>query len=269
MKPKFPTCALLAFLALAPFATAQITDDFTPGHGLADGGTYTGVAENGWTTPWLLKRPHPSVMLDRDVLDSNPLIKGGGNHLVVSGVATSAGIWGIARQFAPFPNREYNYVRRDRSHVIRLNLRFDDLSGWSSGEDVAVGDGQSANENNGIGPQSSFMLRAHYSDTGGARGNHWAVYDGQRDGTFDRNRYVDTGIPLVAGVTYTITLRIRPATRSWIATIEDGTRSFTSGTLGFRAGGYGTGILTIIRTTNESSDATTFSLDNVVIDDGD
>lgn len=269
MNPRLiATGFLSACLGLTSVASAQIIEDFSAGHGLAPGGGYTGDATDGWSSPWLPKRADSSVTVDRDVVDTNPLVRGGGNYLLISGISVVPGVWGVSRQYAVHPNREYRNVRRDRAHVIRFDLRIDDLSGWSKGEDFAIGDAQSAQENYGLGPISTIAIRAHQSDTGSAKANRWAVYDGNRDGTFQSSRYIDTGISLTTGVTYTFIIRMRPATRSWIVTIDDGTQRFTSGLLGFRAGGLGSGILSFFRTTNSRNDATTFSLDNLLIEDG-
>lgn len=263
------TGSLVALLGLSSPASAQITENFSAGHGLAPGGAYTGETGGGWTTPWLPKRPFPSVAVDRDVVDTAPLVRGGGRYLVVSGVPTSPGVWGISRQYAPFPNREYQGVRRDRSHVIRFNIRIDELSGWSRGENFTIGESAAPLELAGLGPNSAFFIRVHRDPVGTAPANSWALYNGARDGTFDPSRYVDSGIPLVFGLTYTFTVRLRPETRSWFATIEDGSRTYTSPSLGYRAGGLGTGVLTFIREGGRSDDFTTFSLDNLLIDDGD
>lgn len=255
-------------LATAAAAFAQITEDFSAGHGQAPGGAYSGDVNAGWITPWLPKRPFPSVAVDRDITDAAPLARGSGNYLVVSGAPVGSGIWGIARQYAPYPNREYSGVRRDRPHVIRVNLRIDELAGWSGGESFTFGESIATTEPVGLGPQSSFYIRVHRDKIGSAAAGSWALYDGARDGSSDANRFVDSGIPLVFGVTYTFTIRLRPDTRSWIATIEDGTRSYTSPTLGYRSGGYGTGVLAFFREGAAKNDLTTFSIDNIVIEDG-
>jgi hypothetical protein len=214
----------------------------------------------------MVKRPNPGVAIDRDVIDTQPLQAGAGNYLQVSGVSYTPGIWGIARQYAPYPNREYKWVRRDRPHVIKLLFRVDDLGGWSRGENVTIGESQATTEILGVGPLGTFFVRAHHSPTGTAGAETWALYNGVRDGTFKADRYVDSGIPLKVGTTYSFTFRLNPRDRSWQATIQDGQRSYTSDWLGYRAGGLGTGILAFLREANANDDLTTFSIDEIVID---
>ncbi len=268
MKPRLCLRFFIASVALAAAARAQIVEDFSQGHGDDPGGAYVGRAGGGWTTPWMLKRVLPVSTVDRDVTDLNPLVPGGGNYLSVSGVATKPGIWGISRQFAPVPSRVYNGIRRDANHTIRFDLRIDELGGWSRGEEITIGDSFTTAQYDGVGQATSFFIRAYQGGDGNARPDSWALFDGTRDGKFNSARYVDTGIPLVVGATYRFTIRLYPETRSWSATISDGTRTYTSGSLGYRAAGLGTGVFTIFRTTNQSTDSTTLSLDNIRIDDG-
>jgi len=258
----------LASLTFTPIGRAQISDDFSAGHGVATGGAYSGEAGNGWSTPWLPKRLNSSIAVDRDILDSEPLVPTSGYYLVVSGLPSNSGIWGIARQFAPYPDRELSGVRRDRSHVISFHFRVDELTGWSQGDAFTIGESMSIQDKQGLGPQSSFFIRAHFNKVGSVAAGTWALYNGVRDGSSDINRFIDSGIPLVTGITYKFSIHLRPDTRSWMATIEDGTRRFTSELLGYRTGGLGTGVLAFFREGVSVTDSTTFSLDSLLSRDG-
>lgn len=257
-----------AFVSLTALSHGQIIDDFSNGQGAAPGGAYVGQASSGWTTPWMIKRVLPDCAVDRDVSDQSPLVQGGGNYLFVSGVANKPGIWGVSRQFAPVPTRNYNGVRRAANHTIRFDLRVDELGGWSHGENITIGDSFSPAQNDGMGPPSAYFIRVHKSGEGRARPDTWALYDGTRDGKFNSSNYVDSGMTLTVGVTYSFTIRLYPDARTWTATIKEGNRSYTSGMLGYRAAGFGTGVFSIFRTTNQSTDSTAMSLDNIRIDDG-
>jgi hypothetical protein len=259
---------IAALCAFGSTVSGQITEDFSPGHGNVPGGLFTGKAEGGWNTGWLVKRPNTSVAVDRDVIDSFPLAAGTGNYLQVSGVPASYGIWGIARQFAQYPNREYKWVRRDRPYTINFLFRVDDLGGWSRGDSVTIGEANSSAELMGTGVMSAFLLSAHHSPSGAVLPGHWALYDGTRDGKLSVDRFVDTGMRLRVGITYAFSIRINPLNLSWQVTINDGEQVYTSDWLGFRAGGLGTGMLAFLRSTNSAGDFTSFSIDNLVIDSG-
>lgn len=260
-------------LAAALPASAQIVADFTTP------GTYTenlftdaaADTSSGWATAgWLLKRNADitSVAINRNVIDTTPLVAGGGNYLSVSTTNTHTGglLLGVARQYAPLVSTDYNGVIRNQDHSISFDFRVDELTNFTGGN-FTIGDAANTTVTNGLSSASAWWLRAHAVNTGSALAGKWAVYNGPRNGTFNAANYIDTGVDFAVGVTYTISINLEPETRDWTMSINGSNgQEFISGTLGFRTSAFSpTGILSFFRESAAVGSVTSFSIDNISI----
>ena len=100
----------------------------------------------------------------------------------------------------------------------------------------------------------------------------WVFYDGGRDrGDRSAERNVASDIAVITGEVYDFTIEVDPETQSYIATVSDGTDSFTTGTLGWWTNCLEIGGLLVFdtRAGDVADDLTPehriFSLDDVVI----
>jgi hypothetical protein len=268
MKPTLSILLLVAFLNASVPASAQIVADFTAGQESDPPDEYADAANGDWASPWVPKRADPQAGVARNVIDTAPLSADGGKYLSVTTntAKSSFGIFGVSRRYAENPKMEYNGVIRNQPHTISFQFRIDELSDFHGRSCITIGDLTRNDEVSGIDNNSAWCLRAHATASGSANEFEWAVYNGDRDGTFDVNKYVNTGIALATGVTYTVKIELVPESGDWTISLSDGTKSFTSEVLGFRTQNHlPTGCLGFYRESVPANSLTAFSLDNVVI----
>ena len=80
---------------------------------------------------------------------------------------------------------------------------------------------------------SSFTVRVNHDDDSTLTAGMWSLYDGVPTDT-DFYHFIDTGIAVQQGTTYSFLLTVRPADREYDATISWDSNSQTFSDLGFR-----------------------------------
>lgn len=245
------TCvALIAVFVSFHKASAQeplVKAGFTDGNGAGSVDQFPGITGLGWSGGW-------STLAAGDLThDSNtptvttaaPL-NAGGNYLKVcinnenvSPQTYSGG--GIGRQYvnyAALDPIDHSQINLARVHRVEFDYRVDSKAGWGSGDAINIFDSFQMNPLLQSGSDSwTWLIRVLGASQGGGVANKWAVYNGPRNGAaYDAARLVDTGMAVVDGHVYHITVDIRPATRTWAVRFEDvtaGTSTALFDNLGF------------------------------------
>lgn len=264
-----PLLTGLAVLALGTVANASVVANFTDGTGTSSPDSYTGAAGAGWVGAWSLSNASPSAG-NGTVTNTSPLTPSGGNYLSISTSSTSGGA-------ASAWTRQYGagVIALNAVHTISWSFRVDETigTGFNGGNDRYQFYG---NRNNSSGFNSSSTVNEWFVFASGATpatangtfvAKNWEFYSGGATTAFGDGTIVDSGITLVTGTTYYFTIVNDPTTRTYVATVSDGTNSFTSGTLNWRdrtagsSGGYFTASM-VSTTANEVRSA---SIDDVLI----
>ncbi|HYE18408.1 MAG TPA: PEP-CTERM sorting domain-containing protein [Tepidisphaeraceae bacterium] len=243
-------------------ARAAIVADFTDGNGTALPDQWTGVAGSGWATAW----GSSGSAAGTGVVNTSPL-DGGGNYLqFVDNTATTPAY--IRRQYATSGD-----VNITQPYRISLRYRFDGT----------MGDFTAFNDRLAIFGDPGAVTSSATSNTwlvGVAGGNsgasasqsvfpgNWYMYDNNGSTDFATSNMVDTGLALVGGRVYGITVDVDPTTGTYDATIDDGVNpAFTASDLTFRrgAGASSASWFHVSGNATAATDNSAFSLDGVVI----
>ncbi|GAA5483202.1 PEP-CTERM sorting domain-containing protein [Haloferula sargassicola] len=223
------TCCLAALITGASWSSGAIIADFTDGNGASSVDQYQGIAGDGWDGPWGTSTS--TADLTGSVVNSSPL-NGGGNYLSSTLTATGAS-GGRGIQFRNY--NDFGDVNVSAAHTISFDIRVDSsLATFNSGIDYfqmydRIGGTDFANT-------GAWLVRAFGADvenlgTTAVVGGNWAIYNGNKDGSFSNTNFVDTGVPLVAGNVYHFDVTLDPTIAEYSVTINGGT---TFSGLGFR-----------------------------------
>ncbi len=119
----------------------------------------------------------------------------------------------------------------------------------------------------GVGADSTFIIRAFGAASGSANAKEWAFYNGTSNNAgYNNNLFVNSGMTLEAGVTYSFVVDIDYATLTYNATISNGAASVSATGLGWRTSiDHDQSWIVFNSKQNASSDAFTYSIDNVSI----
>ncbi len=233
-------------------AAIVVSEDFSSG--TLSGGT-------GWLAgSWTALRTSPVAPVVSSV---NPLTPGSGNYLPVVANTTQQQTHGVSRTIPT--------VVATNAHTITFDWRLDtsltDFASWTD----RVHFGASNGDVNST-PNFSWLVgvaAASNSTANVVPAGKWYVYDHDGDSDFTGANLINTGVDLVAGVTYSFTIQVNPAgtgtyTVSFIG--SNGT-SYNSGTLDFRNQNSAVANQIVFASvTSATDDGTTFSFDNFAID---
>lgn len=259
----------LAVLTLAPIAGASVVANFTDGTGTSTPDSYTGSAGAGWVAPWSMSNSGSSAG-SGTVTNANPLTPTGGNYLSIT---TSAASGGAASAWT----RQYGAgaIALNAAHTISWSFRVDETlgAGFDAGNDRYQFYG---NRNTLGGFNSSSTSNEWFAFATGAipatangnfQANTWNFYSGGSTTGFGDGTIVSSGIALTTGTTYYFTIVNDPVTRTYVATVSNGTTSFTSGTLNWRDRSVGSsgGYFTASLITTNSNEVRSASIDNILI----
>lgn len=149
---------------------------------------------------------------------------------------------------------------------IQADITLSDLSNFDTSNDYVFLT-QALRQHGGTSSDSTFIIRGHGADSGGAVANKWAWYDGNADnGSFDTNLLVDSGMLMEAGVTYSFTINVDVDNMSYDVTIDNGTASVSGTNLGWRSSLDHTENWFIAGSKQDlSSDGLSYSIDNISI----
>lgn len=204
------------FIALALLVLplhAAVLEDFS---GYSAGETFTtgqtsGTATAGWTGGWRTASSH--VTTTGVVENVKPLDAGQYLDVTVFAVAGHPTATGgaVSRPYT-VPTTPFTLSFRFRPGNDPKTLRYS----LFDNDTRAAGPGNTA----------TWQIVSH--------DGRWRLLDGAANGLPEA--VVDTDMPVVAGTTYTFTLAVNPALRTWDAMISDGTRTVAHKGLGFRTG---------------------------------
>lgn len=190
------------------------------------------------------------------VANSNP-ISGNGNYLSVTNSGSTAD---------GSVTRAFDGLSSASAYTLSFSLRLDYIAGWNNNTDyVTLSGGSSAAGN--PSSTSSFLIRAYGNTIGTASAFRWSFYNGNQDsGGFNANLWVSSTMAVTEGTTYNFLINVNPTARTYSATINDGTTSVNSGTMGFRTSAFDGGSFVQFNMRNDiASDTSIISLDNLAV----
>lgn len=252
--------AVVANIAAQPDTVANFSDGNTSV--LVD--QFRGTAGLGWDAAWDITTGGGTAPT-ATVLDASP-VNGSGNYLAVS--TSYNGDTAIGREFDS-TGAAGGYDITSTKLKTTLDLRVDTLSGWDTTTDYLSVHGTSNTDpltQFNVGGLSSFIIRAFgASPAAGKNASEWLLYNGASDGGgYNVNNFVNSGMPVVEGNTYTFTIVSDPVTKKYSGSITDGTNTVTWSNLGWRAAVPGDRIA-INNRVSDLADTLSYSLDNVLI----
>ena len=232
----FFNCTLYLVLVALP-ATAATVADFSDGNG-AGGDSFPGGVGGGWQGGW-------SVVSDKTtasatVVSASPL-NGGGNYLSAAssaaGTGTAVAAWG--RRYG----ESGGGPSLSQSQTISWTFRVDESSaslssGFTTGNDRYQFFGATNPANSSAASNEWFVFASGGNPAAvpGFVANSWGFYDGGATSTaFNSGTFIDSGISLSSGVTYSFTIVTDPASRTYVGTVSDGTTQFVSEPLNWRS----------------------------------
>jgi len=258
LRPPFRRLALAAvasFCLEAPLHATTITANFTGGNSSTVADAYTGTTGGGWLAGWRAT-DDSSTAFANTATTANPL-NGSGSHLAATlnynGTATF-GSGAVGRKFDPA------VVSSGSPYTVTFDLRLDSALANGSDKLVIFGDVSSGYAFS-TGAANTFCILGNYNSGSPT----WYVLDGSRDGSGGTTS--STGIALTQGTVYHFTVNVDPATRSWTVLVDNGSASYQSPSLGFRAapsadGGNAVYFGASVRST---TGAVAYSVDNVAV----
>jgi len=247
---------------------------------------YPGIPGEGWKSAWEYA-VYNDASGEPTVLSDSPLKpgEGSGNYLQVDtthpyqedpDVVSYAG---ARRNYKPFDAPGIDW---SKDYTVQFSVRVDE--NLAGGDFNHVDDRYQFSElDNGYNADTSATWLV--SMFGGASDPEaedpianaedvgvWVFYDGGRDREArDAERNVASDIVAITGVVYDFTIEVDPETQSYVATVSDGTDSFTTGTLGWWTSCFEVGGLLVFDTRagdvvdDFTPEHRIFSLDDVVI----
>lgn len=198
--------------------SAEIMTNFDAGNTTSNPNGYQGQAGDGWSSAWA-SHTNSVGELNGTVTNTNPLQTGAGNYLSVTISNSDNDSTTSAAMAARNHDVVYGGVDTDQPHIVSFLFRpeqFDSDSLYRIFERHGTAKGADA--------ATRWYLRA------GTDG--WSVYDGDGDGGASG---INTGMDLVEGRTYQVTITVDPTSYSYTVGIADGVQAdYLSPTLGFR-----------------------------------
>jgi hypothetical protein len=238
--------------------------NFTDGNTSLAVDQFIGTAGLGWDAGWNITIGGGTAPT-ATVVDSSP-VNDAGNYLSVS--TSYNGDTAIGREFDN-TGAAGGYDITATKLKTTLDLRVDTLSGWDSTSDYLTVHGTSNTDSVtqfNVGGLSTFIIRAFgASPAAGKNASEWLLYNGASDGGgYNTNNFVNSGMPVVAGNTYTFTIISDPVTKKYSGSISDGTDTVTWSNLGWRAAAPADRIAINNKVSN-LADTLSYSLDSVLI----
>ncbi|MFA5687826.1 MAG: PEP-CTERM sorting domain-containing protein [Kiritimatiellales bacterium] len=215
---------------------ASVVDNFN---------AYPGSAGNGWSGEWTAS----AGSISGSVASSSEL---NGNGSYLRGTMEPTGTQ------EAFLSRTWDNAAVNKSGTITIS--------WDWRLDAALTSDTRIQFNEGGAANSSFIIVAYGPSVGGGLpGNEFMFYNGTQNSAWNNANLTNSGMQIVAGTVYTFTVNLDPSTKTWTATIFNGTDSVTSGTLGFRGD-----VSTVLGTLNFGAQARNthkyeFSMDNLTV----
>ncbi|WP_269524524.1 hypothetical protein [Coraliomargarita parva] len=240
---------------LAPTATgATIDANFSDGNSTTLVDAYTGIAGDGWLSSWSFGTNAPADTSFTNSVINTSQLNSGGNYLSYdmsyTGGSTSQGM--VVRHFdsatvSTVEPIRYTFDYRIDTALTNTTQRYsiyNRIDGTATGTDSSL----------------TWAIQAVYD---GSSGMTWYLWDG--NGAGGVNSIFDTGFSAVEGTTYSMTVDVDPASKSWAVSITDGTNTYTSDSIGFRANTTTDGSYLHFGTLTTANTSLGYSLDNLQI----
>ena len=163
-----------------------------------------------------------------------------------------------------------------QKHRISFTIRIDEdfsRSGFNEFNDrYTIFD--SSSERTGPYAQTAWIIMAYATEGSYANAEDigtWCFYDGKNNGNtkLHADQNVNTDIALVQGGVYDFTITVNPKTKTYDATVTDGTKSFTASNLHWRSASDivgGTFVASAWAYGNGTEDHRAFSIDNLAFE---
>jgi hypothetical protein len=225
---------------------------------------FKGTAGLGWDAGWDITTGGGTAPT-ATVLDTTP-VSGAGNYLSVS--TSYNGDTAIGREFDN-TGGSGGYDITATKLKTTLDLRVDSLTGWDAATDYltvhSTSNADPVTQFN-VGAFSTFIIRAFgASPAEGKNASEWLLYNGASDGGGNNvNNFVNSGMPVVEGKTYTFTIISDPVTKKYSGSIFDGTNTVTWSNLGWRAA-VPADKIAVNNRVSDLADVLSYSLDTVLI----
>ena len=249
-------CATLglffSFVVSSALRGATIQANFTDGAGASSVDQYPGIAGGNWAGGWTT-----GGTLTAAVTAAAPL-NAGGNYLQVNASGTIDSAVG----------RTVGTVTLTNTVVEKFTVRLDSAStGFTSASDyLSIAGNADSVFSSGA---SAYIIRAFgASPAAGINGNEWLVYNGARDGgAYDPAKFINSGMPIVAGTVYAFTVTLDPVNRAYMVAISNGATTKTVASAGFRTSAASVpNTVAFLGHKSASGDVLQFSVDTVEID---
>ncbi|MCE5186762.1 MAG: hypothetical protein LLF76_11625 [Planctomycetaceae bacterium] len=204
---------LLVLLCTAGLAAAMTVTE--PFDAFPDGGT-------NWTSAWTEASPSRHTL---SLGTTDPIMNGGSYLVYRTLTGTDIGSNGLGRDF--------DTTIGEVVHTVKLNVRVDEFGNFFAGPDISdrmqiYGDASDASGDMGTYATWCVMTTATVAN------DNWYYYNGIKTGKWSSSYLKDTGLAIVPGGVYGITVRVYPQTLSYDLTMDDGTATFTRLNNGFR-----------------------------------
>ncbi|MCE5186761.1 MAG: PEP-CTERM sorting domain-containing protein [Planctomycetaceae bacterium] len=125
------------------------------------------------------------------------------------------------------------------AYTLTMDFRVDSLGTFYSGTDLSdrlqiFGDAGTAAGDMGSNTGWCIMASPNYKTPAGQPSGNWMVYNGRKNGAWSSSCLINSGIAVVEGGVYTLTITVDPADLSYDITLDNGTTIFTAENMGFR-----------------------------------
>lgn len=202
-----PLCIAFLLISIHGLIGAPIIADFEGGDSYKAVDAYVGRPGDGWKSPW-----KPQLNGVNIFAETKPNPSGKGNSLHISMSSTSESVEG---------NKQGSLWRQfdgkgdvDVAKPLQYSFTVQPLTPLGNNQRLVV-------FNRIGGPHSGTDAANTWNIT--------ALPTGWKLGS------EDTGVSVESGSSYTFTVKVNPASRTWVGTISDGTTTYTSGEQAFRA----------------------------------
>ncbi len=198
------------------FAQAGVDAQFVNGESAIAADAFPGKAGNGWAGPWVRVPAQAEAQVS--------LVNGNQGKLVKVEYRRASDDQRLSSAFALSRKLEDKHGALDLSAPYEISFDFRTETVLTGNEGYYI---TSSGQENlaGTAPINTWLLRG---------GTSWTWINGDKTG---KGPLVNSGMPVTPGTTYHFKLTVRPESKTWSVSIDNGTTRVESGELGFRGKG--------------------------------
>jgi hypothetical protein len=233
---------LLATLALGSLTlqgSAQVTNNFTDGEGFDTADQFPGIAANGWLEGWTSILGVNGAALGYFGVDPHVITNGFGTPLFNGGNYFNFGIANsestMRRRYTGVPGLDIT-----EAHIIEFDIRMEWLGGaFNNGNDYITLCTRPNTSSGTSQNQSTFWIKAlgaNNTSAPFALAGRWNFYHGSTSSSSENQGVMvsSTNVPFALGRNYHFKILNDPTTKTYSASVTDGTNTFTTGPLRWR-----------------------------------